>query len=340
MALGQMKVSKIWLVGLLMAALVMVSASPLTADFDCEGQTSIGVDECQALVALYNGTGGESWTNSSGWLQDLDVCAWHGVACSQGHVVSLDLNSNNLSGNLPIEIGGFPYLKTLTLNDNPLTGPVPVTVTFMTLDLFHFQGTSLCEPVDPGFQDWFSQIVYRFSSGIYCSTLEPTNTAAPDASTELPWPQQTLTALAVDAQTTNSAPVFATSTPEVAPTRVSGASTQSDFYSSDFGEGMGSFGGMSETGTKPGAASKNERSGFFSNIPITWLVLLTVPVGLIVLGIILELRERRQARTPAKSDTNIDLDERLGGGEKKKDQDKGDDNDDFGDFDMYDFGGN
>ena len=318
-----------WL--LLAGVLVLLAASPFMADFDCDGQTSVGVDECQALVALYNAAGGESWNNSAGWLQNNDLCTWYGVSCVDGHIATLDLNNNNLSGNLPIEIGGFPYLSTLTLNDNPLTGPLPLTITYLDLDLFHFQGTMLCEPVDPGFQDWFSQVVYRFSSGQYCATLEPTATMDPN----LPWPQQTLTAMAI-----GNVSAFATATPQLASTRVSGSSTQQAFYNTDFGEGMGSFGGTDETGTKPLAAS-GRGGGFLSNIPTTWLLLAAVPVALIAAGVYLELRERKQ-EAPPQMDDDVDLADRLGGGEKKveKKADKQKDDDNFGDFDMYDFGGN
>ncbi|HKJ27909.1 MAG TPA: hypothetical protein VJ965_09745 [Anaerolineales bacterium] len=355
MDMGPLAVKRKLVWGLLTAVVVVlfvggqsVSARPLSADYDCTAQTGVAVDECEALVALYNATGGSSWSNATGWLQSSDVCTWHGVGCSDGHVIALDLFNNNLSGSLPIEIGGFPYLRTLTLNDNPLSGPIPVTITFLDLDLFHFQGTTLCEPVDPAFQDWFSQIVYRFSSGIYCSTIVPTNTpsaaqtqTAAAAVENLPWPQQTLTALAVEAEST---PQFSTATLEPSPTLIENAYTATPMIIGDSDQVIGSFGGMEESSTKAGQPAQNQRTGFLSNIPTTWLMLLMVPLALIVMGIYLELRERRQETS---LDAGPSLTERFGFGgskdDKKKEKAKDDDDDkgdSFGDFDMYDFGGN
>lgn len=352
MDLGPMALKKRWIFGLLTAVLLVFSAGghsafaqPFRADFDCDAQTSVDVDECEALVAIYNATGGETWSNSTGWLENSDVCTWHGVGCSEGHVTALDLFNNNLSGNLPIDIGGFPNLKTLTLNDNPLTGPVPVTITFLDLDLFHFQNTSLCEPVDPSFQDWFSQIVYRFSSGQYCATLVPTqtpNTAQTQTAAaeigNLPWPQQTLTALAQSGEGTSS-PQFSTATLEGVPTRVEDAYTPTPVIFGNADQVAGSFGGMVEGDTKTSQSSQSGGGGFFSNIPSTWLLLMVVPIALIVVGVYLELRDRRKE---SQRDPGPSLSDRFdfSSSSKEEKKEEAEQEDDYGDFDMYDFGGN
>ena len=317
-----------------------VFARAFLAEFDCESQTSVSFDECQALVAIYNSTGGDSWSNSTGWLTDNDVCAWHGVLCSEGHIVTLDLFNNNLRGNLPLEIGGFPFLRTLTLNDNPLTGPIPVTITFMDLDLFHFHGTSLCEPADPVFQDWFSQIVYRLSSGLYCSTLDPRqtpNAQTQTAAADLPWPQQTLTAMA------NSGSRISTATPEATPTRYYSLETPTQVIVDNSDETDGSFGGVEESESKAGQQG-GQRSGFLSNIPSSWMFLLLVPLVLIVVGIILELRDRKRENdkdSPYSIQSMMDFtrreerSENQGTGAPSEEEEP--DEPDYGGFDMYDF---
>lgn len=274
-------------------SLPVVKANPLLAEFDCSAQSSIPVDECGALVAIYVATGGENWINKEGWLEAPDPCSWHGVSCSEGKVVALDLYSNNLTGTLPLEIGGFPDMKTLTINGNPLSGPIPLTITFMDLDLFHFHNTSLCEPADPTFQDWLSQIVYRLSSGVYCATLQPTTTpdlTKTEAAANLPWPQQTLTALAAD--TTSGLAAF---TPEPTPTKyytlksptpTNTAVSQSP--SDSAGTGSESYG--------ENVQPTQDSAGFLSNIPRGWLIVLAVPVVLIIIGVLLEMRDRRRER--------------------------------------------
>jgi hypothetical protein len=269
----------------------VVKASPLSAEFDCTVQTSIPADQCEALIAVFEATGGEDWANNSGWLQTADPCQWYGVSCSEGKVVALDLYGNRLTGSLPLEIGGFPDLKTLTINGNSLSGPIPLTITFMDLDLFHFHNTSLCEPADPTFQDWFSQIVYRLSSGTYCSAIEPTTTPNPAQTqtvSNLPWPQQTLTALA---EGNNSG--LAAFTPEPTATKYYNleSPTPEGFLDSQSSSGGDTF-GMNETTEK--VQPTEERTGFFAEIPSGWLVVLTIPLVLIVIGVLLEMRDRRK----------------------------------------------
>eukprot|EP00545_Synedropsis_sp_CCMP1620_P004243 CAMPEP_0119010944 /NCGR_PEP_ID=MMETSP1176-20130426/5356_1 /TAXON_ID=265551 /ORGANISM="Synedropsis recta cf, Strain CCMP1620" /LENGTH=86 /DNA_ID=CAMNT_0006963693 /DNA_START=15 /DNA_END=275 /DNA_ORIENTATION=+ len=51
-------------------------------------------EQREALVTLYQSTGGESWSHKSGWLADTDVCSWDRVTCSddgQGQVTELSL---------------------------------------------------------------------------------------------------------------------------------------------------------------------------------------------------------------------------------------------------------
>ncbi|MCB2178820.1 hypothetical protein KQH61_05350 [bacterium] len=256
-----------------------------TGGFDCATQTAVSVDQCEALVAIYAATNGPEWDHQTGWLVEADVCQWYGVSCNAGSIIALDLYGNHLSGSLPLEIGGFPDLKTLTINDNALTGPIPLTITFLDLDLFHFHNTSLCEPADPSFQDWLSQIVYRLSSGISCSTPVPTATAAPfqtytpQPTSNLPWPEQTLTALAQvatieAAQAANASPTptkyytLKTATPQPVDTQPSEVQTATP--------------------------TPQAQGGFLSGIPRGWLLLLLVPVALIIVGVLLEMRDRRK----------------------------------------------
>ncbi|MEM9837079.1 MAG: right-handed parallel beta-helix repeat-containing protein, partial [Bacteroidota bacterium] len=102
-----------------------------------------------ALMALYNSTGGDNWTNkgtnmdptstTEGWGMDCLPCDWYGVTCTDGRVTSIDLDGNNsgsifsnggnnLNGFLPNEIGQLDALEGLFLSNNTISGTIPNTI--------------------------------------------------------------------------------------------------------------------------------------------------------------------------------------------------------------------
>ena len=82
--------------------------------------------ERDALVALYEATGGDDWENREGWLPDDPLSAWYGVETNpDGQVVVLELPFNDLSGSLPPEIGNLAQLRELYLHFNGLSGSIP-----------------------------------------------------------------------------------------------------------------------------------------------------------------------------------------------------------------------
>ena len=50
------------------------------------GLNPFHTSEEEALVALYNATGGADWRNSSGWLSDRHIETWHGVRYIPLHI--------------------------------------------------------------------------------------------------------------------------------------------------------------------------------------------------------------------------------------------------------------
>ena len=117
----------------------------------CTGQPCENPDKA-ALVALYNATGGDNWTNRDGWGDpDCGVCAWDRVNCDvDGNVIGISLSNNNLIGTLPPEIGNFQYLESLSLSYNQLTGQIPASIgNLSTLKSIRIESNSLSGSIPP-----------------------------------------------------------------------------------------------------------------------------------------------------------------------------------------------
>lgn len=79
-----------------------------------------------ALVALYQDTDGDNWTNNRNWLSNASLDSWHGVTTDRnGRVIELDLSENELNGTIPSELGNLTYLEDLDLSHNQLSGTIP-----------------------------------------------------------------------------------------------------------------------------------------------------------------------------------------------------------------------
>lgn len=80
----------------------------------------------QLLQTAYEAMGsGEGWTNK--WNFDVErrtVLTLPGVSILQGHVGSIDLHANGLTGTFPATLLALPALRALNLSDNALTGDI------------------------------------------------------------------------------------------------------------------------------------------------------------------------------------------------------------------------
>ena len=81
----------------------------------------------EALVALYEATSGPDWNNNENWLSSARIGEWYGVTTdANGRVTGLDFGGNNLTGELPPELGNLTSLVTLSIvNDRSLGGKIP-----------------------------------------------------------------------------------------------------------------------------------------------------------------------------------------------------------------------
>ncbi|MFT5765345.1 MAG: hypothetical protein ACI8X3_002782, partial [Saprospiraceae bacterium] len=95
-----------------------------SADFHFFENTSLAcpntcqVSDSLALIAIFNATLGPAWSNT--WVTSQPVCTpWQGVELdNEGYVIQLTLNSNNLTGPLPADIGNLSRLAELQLDNN------------------------------------------------------------------------------------------------------------------------------------------------------------------------------------------------------------------------------
>ncbi|MCP5051839.1 MAG: hypothetical protein GY940_32025, partial [bacterium] len=91
--------------------------------------------EREALIALYNATGGDHWKRNTGWKgnnNEIDGFSqigsegtWYGITIMADHIISIDLRGNNLTGSIPKELGNPGHLVELFLNNNDLSGVPP-----------------------------------------------------------------------------------------------------------------------------------------------------------------------------------------------------------------------
>ena len=163
--------------GILLPLLLFVGLLPgtrLSAQTDCEAQSEIPSAECEALVSLWQQTGGLSWDIHFGWAETNSPCTWYGVSCSGGQVRELilrlnnlvgpippgladlpglrvlDLRFNGLTGTLPPELAALPELVFLLIDSNALTGPIPAQLGELpNLELLYLEDNGISGPLPP-----------------------------------------------------------------------------------------------------------------------------------------------------------------------------------------------
>ncbi len=116
---------------------------PLSFIFAQAGKNAPSFEEQkEALVALYNSTGGNHWKNHNNWLSDMPINNWYGVNNSYGdsiignYIVDVNLQDNRLIGEIPSKLSrlanafmpasvGSWYGGVLSLSTNGLYGKIP-----------------------------------------------------------------------------------------------------------------------------------------------------------------------------------------------------------------------
>jgi RHS repeat-associated protein len=123
---------------------------------------NVGTSVCQpnlqaqydALMALYNSTGGAEWTNRTGWGTPFptNVGTWYGVTANgQGFVTSIAMQSNNLNGTLPSQLSNICSLQTLILSYNQISGNIPIEFNQMKFLQYIDLGSNMLTGLVPSF---------------------------------------------------------------------------------------------------------------------------------------------------------------------------------------------
>jgi len=131
-----------------------------------------------ALEALYHSTNGDSWWQRDGWLGPAGTeCAWYGIVCNAActHVTEIQLNQNNLTGELPPTVGAFSQLEILAINFNPdLSGILPSEIGNLTnLKELLASGDNLQGDLPPSVGNLTDLIKINLSRNDFSGTLPP-----------------------------------------------------------------------------------------------------------------------------------------------------------------------
>jgi hypothetical protein len=89
--------------------------------------TSLGVPISGKGNARAKETRTEGWLRDFNWASTRALGDWYGITTdARRHVVCIDLRGNHLSGNLPPCLRLLSTVQSLQLQENLLTGPVPL----------------------------------------------------------------------------------------------------------------------------------------------------------------------------------------------------------------------
>ena len=133
------------LAGALAAVLVGCSGSTIAPTL-----TTPSTDRA-VLLAFYNATDGPNWDNDDNWLSDAAISSWHGVTIYlNGRVIKLTLFSNQLTGEIPAELGSLTNLEILDFYGNQLTGEISIELgDLANLEWLSLYGNQLTGEIPP-----------------------------------------------------------------------------------------------------------------------------------------------------------------------------------------------
>ena len=123
---------------------------------------SVFLTDRRVLEILYDELGGDGWRNNTNWKTDKPLDEWHGVSINAyGRVDKLTLSANDLTGEIPPELGSLSDLEYLRisgsltlLTDSYLTGAIPPELgSLSNLETLHLSSNFLTGEIPPELGD-------------------------------------------------------------------------------------------------------------------------------------------------------------------------------------------
>jgi hypothetical protein len=95
---------------------------------------SIGLDiQRFVLKVFYESMDGKYWKHNDNWLSPLPLSSWYGIKVDPNRtIISIDLRSNHLTGNLPECLSFLSSLQYLDLYNNDIVGSIPASYARLT----------------------------------------------------------------------------------------------------------------------------------------------------------------------------------------------------------------
>ncbi|XP_030463862.1 receptor-like kinase TMK4 [Syzygium oleosum] len=116
-----------------MATLLLLLLLLLSAVAAASGDESSAMSELRAAVS----------PTPSGWSSATSYCKWDGVNCdSSSRVSAINLASRSLTGTLPADLSSLSRLRTLSLQKNAFSGPVPNLANLASLQEIYLDGNN------------------------------------------------------------------------------------------------------------------------------------------------------------------------------------------------------
>ncbi len=129
----------------------------------------------EALIALYNATGGPDWTIRTNWVSNTPIGTWYGVtADDEGRVVAIRLRENNLSGSIPAYLRHLGELKTMDLGLNRLTGGLPPELgQLLKLAVLSLDGNQLTGRIPAELADMINLKAFHLGDNLVSGGIPP-----------------------------------------------------------------------------------------------------------------------------------------------------------------------
>ena len=119
----------------------------------CRGGALPGDITSRVLIALFNATGGYNWHDNTNWGSSRQTSSWYGVSNKASrnprHVTMLQLPQNNLTGEIPPELGNLGSLTVVDLRGNNLTGEIPAELGKLHLPILLLSGNKFTGCIPP-----------------------------------------------------------------------------------------------------------------------------------------------------------------------------------------------